>query len=138
MLSTAQHTECNPSDTNIEFFITLGGKKLTTFPIGPNAAAEIYWRLQQAAGATLVTPIGITFEEFLNNDGLGTQSFCIGIDCEAVAHAGFTGLDFGGGGQLLLDFKRVGNAGDRPNRCHVMRIHETAMSITESGVMGSM
>ena len=38
----------------------------------------------------------------------------------------------------MLDFKRVGNNVDRPNRCHVMLIHETAMSITESGVMVSM
>ena len=46
-----------PSDTNIEFAITLGVKKLTTFPIGPNAADENYWRLQQATGATLVKSI---------------------------------------------------------------------------------
>ncbi len=111
---------------------------MSTFPIGPAAAAEIYWRLQQATGATLVTPIGITFGEFLCNDGLGTQSFIIGLDCEKVAHAGFTGEDFGGGRQLLLDFKRVGNAADLPSRCHALLIHETAMSITESGVMVSM
>ena len=48
------------------------------------------------------------------------------------------GEDFGGGRQLLLDFKRCGNAADHPTRCHVMLIHETAMSITESGVMVSM
>ena len=52
------------TDTNLEFFCTLGGKKLTTFPVGPNAAAEMYWRLQQAAGATLLSPLGITFQEF--------------------------------------------------------------------------
>ena len=127
------------TDTRIKFFATLGGKKLTTFPIGPHAAADICWRLKQATGSTVVSPVGITFEEFLNIDASSNkQSFVIGIDMEKVAHAGFTGEDTGGGRQLLLDFKRVGNAADHPHRCHVMLIHETAMSITESGVMVSM
>ncbi len=57
----------------------------------------MYWRLQQATGATVVTPLGITFEEFLNIGERGTQSFIIGLDLEKVSHAGFTGEDFGGG-----------------------------------------
>ena len=127
------------NDTEIEWFATLGGKKLTTFPVGPRAAAEMYWRLQQATGATLVTPVGITFEEFLNIDRYSfDQSYIAALDMEKVSHAGFTGEDLGGGRQLLLDFKRVGTNIDRPNRCHVLLIHETAMSITESGVMVSM
>ncbi len=65
------------------------------------------------------------------------KSFVIGIDCEKFSHAGFTGEDFGGGRQLILDFKRVGDAADHPTRCHVLLIHETAMRITESGVMVS-
>ncbi len=28
----------------------MGGKRLTTFPVGPRSAAEIVWRLKQAAG----------------------------------------------------------------------------------------
>ena len=99
----------------------------------------MYWRLQQATGATLVTPVGITFEEFLNIDEAShNQSFMLALDMEKVSHAGFTGEDTGGGRQLLLDFKRVGDNDDKPNRCHVLLIHETAMSITESGVMVSM
>ena len=57
-----------------------------------------------------------------------------------VAHAGFTGEDFGGGRALLLDFKNVGEPDDpdKAVRCHVPLIHQTAMSITESGVLVSM
>ena len=99
----------------------------------------MYWRLQQATGATVVTPLGITFEEFLNVDVKShEQSYVAALDLEKVSHAGFSGEDFGGGRQLLLDFKRVGNNVDFPNRCHIMLIHESAMSITESGVMVSM
>ena len=58
---------------------------------------------------------------------------------EKVPHAGFTGEDFGGGRALLLDFKNVGSKdGQDPTRCHVLIIHETAVSITESGALVSM
>ena len=43
-----------------------------------------------------------------------------------------------GGRQLLIDVKRCGDKVDHPDRVHVLLIHETAMSVTESGVMVSM
>ena len=48
------------------------------------------------------------------------------------------GEDMGGGRQLLIDVKNAGDADDFPVRVHVLLIHETAMSVTESGVMVSM
>ena len=118
----------------MEFFVTLGGKKLTTFPIGPRGAAEMYWRLQQAA-----SPLGITFAEFLNTDESSERkSFLLALDLEKVSHAGFTGEDLGGGRQLLIDVKRCGDNVDHPDRVHVLLTHETAMPVTESGVMVSM
>ena len=99
----------------------------------------MYWRLQQAAGASLLSPLGITFAEFLNTDlSSNRKSFLLALDTEKVSHAGFTGEDLGGGRQLLIDVKRCGNATDHPARVHVLLIHETAMSVTESGVMVSM
>ena len=44
----------------------------------------------------------------------------------------------GGGRQLLIDVKRCRDNIDHPDRVHVLLIHETAMSVTESGVMVSM
>ena len=127
------------NDTDLEIFVTLGGQKLTVFPVGPKGAAEMYWRLQQAAGSTLMTPLGTTFAEFLNTDeSSNRQSFVLAVDTEKVSHAGFTGEDFGGGRAFLLDAKHCGNGTDLPSRCHIMLVHETAMSITESGVMVSM
>ena len=99
----------------------------------------MYWRLQQAAGASLLSPLGITFEEFLNLDEVSNRkSFIAALDMEKVSHAGFTGEDMGGGRQLLIDVKNCGDADESPNRVHVLLIHETAMSVTESGVMVSM
>ena len=46
--------------------------------------------------------------------------------------------DMGGGRQLLIDIKNCGDGDDHPDRVHVLLIHETAMSVTESGVMVSM
>ena len=66
----------------------------------------MYYRLKCAAGNhdAYLSPIGITFEEFLNNDtNTGERNFLIGQDLETVAHAGFTGEDFGGGRAFLLD-----------------------------------
>ena len=102
-------------------------------------AAEMYWRLQQAAGASLLSPLDITFAEFLGtDDSSDRKSFLLALDMEKVSHAGFTGEDLGGGRQLLIDVKRCGDALDHPDRVHVLLIHETAMSVTESGVMVSM
>ena len=39
---------------------------------------------------------------------------------------------------MLIDVKNCGDAVDSPDRVHVLLIHETAMSVTESGVMVSM
>ena len=66
------------------------------------------------------------------------KSFLLALDLEKVSHAGFTGEDLGGGRQLLIDVKRCGDNVDHPDRVHVLLIHETAMSVTESGVMVSM
>ena len=99
------------------------------------------YRLKCAAGNAdaYISPLGITHEEYPNVDGHSLErNFIVGQCCEKVPHAGFTGEDFGGGRALLLDFKGLGSAADHPTRCHVLLIHETAMSITESGVMVSM
>ena len=41
----------------------------------------MYWRLQQAAGASLLNPLGITFQEFLNTDtSSNRQSFMLALD----------------------------------------------------------
>ena len=132
-------------ESTIEYFMTLGGRKLTTFPVGPEAAAEMIYRLKCAAGNhdMSISPLSITYEEYLNVDQHSEQrSFIIGQALEKVSHTGFTGEDFGGGRALLLDFKGVGAPGaaaeDRVARCHVLLIHQTAMSITESGVLVSM
>ena len=87
---------------------------------GPEAAAEIYYRLKCAAGNhdAYLSPIGITFDEFLNNDtNTGERNFLTGQDLETVAHAGFTGEDFGGGRAFLLDVKNCGDGTDLPSRC---------------------
>ena len=45
---------------------------------------------------------------------------------------------WGGGRQLLIAVKRCGDNVDHPDRVHVLLTHETAMSVTESGVIVSM
>ncbi len=76
----------------------------------------------------------LTFEYTLK-DG----TFIICPEMERVSHAGSTGAAMGGGRTLLLDFKNVGTkSGVSPTRCHVLLIHETEVSITESGALVSM
>ena len=58
----------------------------------------MYWRLQQAVGASLLSPLGITYAEFLNTDNSSDRkSVLLALDMEKVSHAGFTGEDMGGG-----------------------------------------
>ena len=40
-------TDGEGHDSKIEYFMTLGGKKLTTFPVGPEAAAEMFYIIGQ-------------------------------------------------------------------------------------------
>ena len=103
----------------------------------------MFWRLQCAAGVhdAYISPIGITFDEYLAKDTWsGEQNLIIAQDCEKVQHAAYTGEDFGGGRALLLSFKGVGTteSSTQAKRCHVMLIHETAVSCTESGCIVTM
>ncbi len=73
--------------------------------MGPNAAAEMLWRLKQAAGNAdaYTSPLGITDEDYLNTDTHSLErNYLVGQDCERVPHAGFTGEDVGGGRSLFL------------------------------------
>ena len=76
---------------------------------------------------------------FLNTDESSERkSLLLALAVDKASHAGFTGEDLGSGRQLLIDVKRCGDNVDHPDRVHVLLIHETAMSVTESGVMVSM
>ncbi len=60
-----------------------------------------------------------------------------------MTHDGFRFLDrrrFRRGPRAALDFKGVGTsaANTQAKRCHVLILHETAVSITESGCLASM
>ena len=81
--------------------------------------------------------ISITQEEYLNlSSNTERKAFVIGADMEKVLEAGYSGEDFGGGRSLLLDFKGVGPPTDptkHAKRCHVLIVHEAAVSITDAG-----
>ena len=111
--------------------------------MGPDDVAQMFHRLKCAAGNddAYISPIGITLEEFLGTDAYtGERNLILGQDLEKSKHASWTGADFGGGRALLLDFKGVGTsvATTQAKRCHVLILHESAVSITESGCLVSM
>ena len=84
-----------------------------------------------------VMPIGINYFEFLNIDARSEKrSFIYATDMEKVSNAGYSGEDFGGSRALLIDMKNVGTSivASQATRCHVLMVHEAAMSISESGV----
>ena len=69
----------------MEYFLTLGGQRLTTFPVGPDDAAQMFYRLKVAAGNddAYISPTGITLEEYLGTDAYtGEQNLIIGQDLE--------------------------------------------------------
>ena len=106
------------ADSQIEAFIQVGGKKMPVTPIGPRDAAQFWFALQKAAGVvgTSVMPIGTTNDEFLCIAASGKRSFVYATDQDNMAHAGYSGEDFGGGRALLSDMKNVGTEGDTRTR----------------------
>ena len=59
---------------------------------------------------------------------------------ERVLEAGYSGLDFGNGNSLLLEFKNVGSPTEdatHAKRLHVLIVHEAVVSITDGGVQVS-
>ena len=99
-------------ESDIEYFFTLGGTRLTQHPVGPNDVAQMFHRLKVAAGNddAYISPVGITLEEYLGVDAYtGEHNLIIGQDVEKSRHASYTGAEFGGGRALLLDFKGVGD-----------------------------
>ena len=130
----------NFPDSPIEAYVQIGGRKVPQQPIGPMDAAQLWFALQKAAGVvgSNLAPLGMTYQEFLNTDTRGNKrSFIFATDMEKVINAGFSGEDFGGGRALLIDMKGVGTHGTESTeatRCHVLLVHEAAMSISESGV----
>ena len=136
------HPQVDPNeypDSGIQAIIQIGGRRVPQQPIGPRDAAQLWFALQKAAGVlgSSVMPLGITYQEFLNTDANGLRKFIYATDMEKVLHAGYSGEDFGGGRALLIDMKGVGDHGapaSQATRCHVLLVHEAAMSISESGV----
>ena len=133
----------NYPDSGIEVFVQIGGRKIPHgASIGPMDSAQLWFALQKAAGVqgSSIAPLGMTYQEFLNTDTrTGKRSFIYATEMEKVISAGFSGEDFGGGRALLIDMKNVGTDGPgaentRATRCHVLLVHEAAMSISESGV----
>ncbi len=69
------------SVTPIAYFITLGGKTMSTVPAGPQSAADIFHRLKCAAGHNdaHLAPIGNRYEEYVAYDRESLeQNFIIG------------------------------------------------------------
>ena len=105
MYPVSQLTD-GPCDTADRYqprvLLYLRGQEAYDVPCRATCGGRALLALQQAAGATLLSPLGITFQEFLNTDAESDEkSFIIALDLEKVSHAAFTGEDFGGGRQFF-------------------------------------
>ena len=103
----------------------------------------MYHNLQKAVGilGSQMASTSITFNEFLNvSHDTERKAFVLAADLERVLEAGFSGQDLGNGNTLILEFKNVGAATPdttHASRVHILLVHETAVSVTDSGVQVS-
>ena len=137
------HPPLVDDDSGIEFNFQIGGKRLIINPIGPQDSAQMYHNLQKAVGilGSQMASTSITHSEYLNvSPDTERKAFILAADCEKVLEAGYSGLDFGNGNALLLEFKNVGDPTldtTHASRVHILVVHEAAVSITDSGVQVS-
>ena len=130
-------------DSSIEFNFQLGGKRLIINPMGPHDVAQMYHNLTKAVGilGSQMASTSITLEEYLNvSSDSERKAFILGADMERVLEAGYSGLDFGNGNALLLEFKGVGSPTEdstHAKRLHVLIVHEAVCTITDGGVQVS-
>jgi hypothetical protein len=82
-----------------EFHAQIGGKLFPEYPI--RSHAEAFYQLKKRLGvqASTLRNFDIAGHDYREN------KFVIGIDCERVLHAGFTGISTKAGDLLVINFK---------------------------------
>ena len=107
----------------------MGSKLFLEYPI--RSHAEAYYQLRKTLGlqSSSVHSFDISANEYRGN------KFVVGIDCEKVLDAGWTGLNTRSGDLMTLRMKYINATAARlADRMHIVLHSDQIMEISDSGV----
>ena len=118
----------DPND-EFEFQLQVGSKLFPEYPV--RSHSEAYYQLRKTLGmqSSSVHSFDISPVEYRDN------KFVIGIDCEKVLEAGWTGLNTRSGDLMTVRMKYMNAAANRlADRIHIVLHSDQIMEINDSGV----
>ena len=63
-----------------------------------------------------------------------TRRYTVGLDCEKISGAGFTGMNTKAGDLLTVNFRNCGTEGNRPNRMYCTLNYDAVLNVRSEGV----
>lgn len=117
------------NNDEFEFQLQVGSKLFPEYPV--RSHAEAYYQLRKTLGmqSSSVHSFDISANEYRDN------KFVIGIDCEKVLEAGWTGLNTRSGDLMTVRMKYMNAAANRlADRMHIVLHSDQIMEINDSGV----
>ena len=112
----------------VEFQLSIGAKLLPSYPIRSNA--EFFYNLKKSIGihdsiqSVAISPFAYRFNKFI-----------IGIDCEKVLQAAYTGMNTKNGEMIRLNFTKLGSGpGNTAERIYTVLHCDTILNIKDTGV----
>ena len=105
-----------------QVWIQIGSKLLPEYPI--NGVSEAYYQLRKA--------VGIPFH--IMNRWYRTRRYIVGLDCEKISGAGFTGMNTKAGDLLTVNFRNCGTSDDRPKRMYCALNYDAVLNIRDQGI----
>ena len=105
-----------------QVWVQIGSKHLPEYQI--SGVSEAYYQLKKA--------VGIPFH--IMNRWYRTRRYIVGLDCEKISGAGFTGMNTKAGDLLTVNFRNCGAEGNRPNRMYCALNYDAVLNTKDAGV----
>ena len=106
-----------------QVWVQIGSKLLPEYPI--NGISEAYYQLRKA--------VGIPFH--IMNRWYRTRRYIVGLDCEKISGAGFTGMNTKAGDLLIVNFRNCGTTdANRPKRINCALNYDAVLNIRDQGI----
>ena len=132
--NVSKYRPVHTQDGEFEFYIQIGSKLFPEYPI--RSHNEAYYQLKKTLGvqASSVHNFNILSGEYRDN------KFVLGIDCEKVLDAGFTGINTRAGDLMTVSLKyndmgnQLNGVYDRlADRIHIVLHSDQILEIRDSG-----
>ena len=130
VMHASTETNIMGSAKEIEFLLTLGSKKFPETPIRSHQESFMQLRNTMGIQSSALHSFDISAQEYKR------KSFIIGIDCETILHAAFTGRNTKQGELLNITYDLIGNnivANDMAADMYIVLHSDNLVEISDSG-----